>query len=405
MSVNFVSFEESMEKLIGSMEASKSYEKVFLEDALGRVLAEDIVASHNSPAYPTSAMDGYAFKFEDQGLKRLKIQGVLPAGEYKEEEVIAGMCIKTFTGSLVCCGADTMIPIENVEVEGDEIIIKEEVPFGFSVRPVGENYKEGEVLISKGAKLDFSEIGVLASLNVSQVSVYRRPKVAVLSTGSEILDVGEKQTNPSQIRSSNQFTLAALAKKVGADVYRSPLEKDDKDTIERAIKDALAHSDIVVTTGGVSVGDYDFVKDILAGMDAEYITEGVTLKPGQHIKIVKVGKKYIFALPGFPYSSTVTFILYVIPMIRSMMGLSPELPMKRAKLSSEYKKKSKKSEIAVGNLSYHDSQYHIDFKGKRAGSSAIMTNMLGDTALIMIDKESQGVASGEEVNFIDMDAL
>lgn len=403
--MNFISFEESMDRLLGSMDASCSHEKVFLDDAVGRVLAEDIIADHNSPAYPTSAMDGYAFKFDDQSLERLKIQGVIPAGEYKDEEIVGGMCIKTFTGSLVCCGADTLIPIENVEVDGDEIVIKEEVPFGFSVRPVGENYKEGEVLIAKGAKLDFAEIGVLASLNVSQVRVQRKPKVAILSTGSEILDVGQKQTNPSQIRSSNQFTLAALAKKVGAEVHRSPLEKDDKETIERTIKDALAHSDIVVTTGGVSVGDYDFVKDILAGLDAEYITEGVTLKPGQHIKIVKVGKKYIFALPGFPYSSTVTFILYVIPMIRYMMGLEPSLPLKKAKLQSTYKKKSKKTEIAVGNLHFVENEFLVDFKGKRAGSSAILTNMLGAVALIMIDKESADIEAGSMVDFIDIDAL
>jgi len=403
--VNFVSFEESMDSLLGSMDASYSHEKVFLDDAVGRVLAEDIIADHNSPAYPTSAMDGYAFKFDDQSLERLKIQGVIPAGEYKDEEVVAGMCIKTFTGSLVCCGADTLIPIENVEVDGDEIIIKEEVPFGFSVRPVGENYKEGEVLIAKGTKLDFAEIGVLASLNVSQVRVQRKPKVAILSTGSEILDVGEKQTNPSQIRSSNQFTLATLAKKVGADVHRSPLEKDDRETIERTIKDALADSDIVVTTGGVSVGDYDFVKDILAGLDAEYICEGVTLKPGQHIKIVKVGKKYIFALPGFPYSSTVTFILYVIPMIRYMLGEEPSLPFKKATLANDYKKKSYKTEFAVGNLKFVENEYRIDFKGKKNGSSAILTNMLGQVALMKVDKESTDLKAGELVEFIDLDAL
>jgi len=403
--VKFVSFEESMQALLGSMDALYTGEKVFLDDAIGRVLAEDIVADHNSPAHPTSSMDGYAFKFDDQSLGRLRIQGELPAGTFKDEEVVGGMCIKTFTGSLVCCGADTLIPIENVTVEDDEIIINEEVPFGFAVRPVGENYKEGEVLIKKGSKLGYAEIGVLASLNISQVSVYRKPKVTILSTGSEILDVGEKQTNPSQIRSSNQFTLAALAKKVGAEVHRSPLQKDDRDTIEAVIKEALSFSDIIVTTGGVSVGDYDFVKDILAGLDAAYITEGVTLKPGQHIKIVKVGKKYIFALPGFPYSSTVTFILYVVPMIRYMLGLDPKLPMKRARLKTPYKKKSQKTEVAVGNLHFQEDGYTIDFRGKRAGSSAILTNMLADIALIMIAQESGDKEAGEMVDFIDMDRL
>jgi molybdopterin molybdotransferase len=403
--MNFVSFEASMQALLGSMESSFIGEKLFLDDALDRVLAEDIIADHNSPAYPTSAMDGYAIKCADQALGRLKIQGVRPAGAYKEEELVAGMCEKTFTGSLMIEGSNTLIPIENVTVEGDEIIINEEVECGFAVRPVGENYNKGEVLIQRGTKLGYAEIGVLASLNISQVMVYRKPKVTILSTGSEILDVGEKQTNPSQIRSSNQFTLAALTKKAGADAHRSPLEKDDRDNIERVIKDALEFSDIVVTTGGVSVGDYDFVKDILAGLDAEYICEGVTLKPGQHIKIVKVGKKYIFALPGFPYSSTVTFILYVIPLIRYMLGKEPTLPMKKAKLKSPYKKKSYKTEVAVGNVHFVDNEYKIDFQGKRAGSSAILTNMLGDVALLMIEKESSNLEAGALVDFIDMDAI
>ena len=400
-----MSFEESIENLLGSMDATYLQEKVFLDDAIGRVLAEDIIADHNSPAFPTSAMDGYAIKFEDQSLERLKIQSVIPAGEYKDEEIFGGFCIKTFTGSLICCGADTLIPIENVTVEDDEIVINETVPFAFSVRPVGENYSKDEVLISRGTKLDFAEIGVLASLNISQVSVQRKPKVAVLSTGTEILDVGQKQTNPSQIRSSNQFTLAALAKRVGADVHRAPLEKDDRETIERVIKSALDVSDIVVTTGGVSVGDYDFVKDILADMDAKYITTGVTIKPGQHIKIVKVGKKYIFALPGFPYSSTVTFILYVIPMIRYMLGQEPLLPIKKATLAHGYNKKSYKTEFAVGNLKFVENEYKIDFKGKKNGSSAILTNMLGQVALIKVDKESTDLKAGELVQFIDLDAL
>jgi molybdopterin molybdotransferase len=403
--LNFVTFKESMDSLLGSLDSLPAKEKLFLDEALNRILACDIIADHNSPAYPTSAMDGYAIKHEDMQLGRIRIQGINPAGEYKDEELLGGFCIKTFTGSLMPKGSDTLIPIENVTVEGDEIVINEEVPFGFSVRPVGENYQEGEVLIPKGSKLGFAEIGVLASLNISQVLVTKEPVVSILATGSEILDVGDKQTNPSQIRSSNQFTLSALAKKSGANVSRLGLQKDDKDSIEVAIKEALEHSDIVVTTGGVSVGDFDFVKDILAGLDAEYITEGVILKPGQHIKIVKVGKKYIFALAGFPYSSAVTFILYVIPVIRYMLGVEPTLPIKQGKLRSNYKKKSNKTEVAAANLKFYDGNYTIDFEGKKSGSSAILTNMLGDIALVMIPQESSDLSSGDFVDFIDLGAL
>ena len=403
--MNFVTFKESMESLLGSLDSSPTKEKLFLDDALNRILACDIVADHNSPAYPTSAMDGYAIKHEDLQLGRVRIQGINPAGEYKDEELLGGFCIKTFTGSLMPKGSDTLIPIENVTVEGDEIVIDEEVSFGFSVRPVGENYKDEDILISKGSKLGFAEIGVLASLNISQVLVTKEPIVSILATGSEILDVGDKQTNQSQIRSSNQFTLSALAKKSGAKVNRLGLQKDDKDSIEIAIKEALEHSDIVVTTGGVSVGDFDFVKDILAGLDAKYITEGVILKPGQHIKIVKVGKKYIFALPGFPYSSAVTFVLYVVPVIRYMLGLEPTLPIKQGKLRSNYKKKSNKTEVVAANLKFYDGNYSIDFEGKKSGSSAILTNMLGDITLVMISQESLDLSSGDLVDFIDLGAL
>ena len=403
--MNFVTFKESMESLLGSLDSSPTKEKLFLDDALNRILACDIVADHNSPAYPTSAMDGYAIKHEDLQLGRLRIQGINPAGEYKDEELLGGFCIKTFTGSLMPKGSDTLIPIENVTVEGDEIVIDEEVSFGFSVRPVGENYKDEDILISKGSKLGFAEIGVLASLNISQVLVTKEPIVSILATGSEILDVGDKQTNQSQIRSSNQFTLSALAKKSGAKVNRLGLQKDDKDSIEIAIKEALEHSDIVVTTGGVSVGDFDFVKDILAGLDAKYITEGVILKPGQHIKIVKVGKKYIFALPGFPYSSAVTFVLYVVPVIRYMLGLEPTLPIKQGKLRSNYKKKSNKTEVVAANLKFYDGEFMVDFEGKKSGSSAILTNMLGDITLVMISQDSLDLSSGDLVDFIDLGAL
>ena len=403
--MTFITYEESLKNLQQSFTTPKISERLFIGDALGRILSEDIVADHNSPAYPTSAMDGYAVKFEDQSMGRIQIRGDLPAGTYSDEELMGGFCVKTFTGSLMIKGSDTLIPVENVEVEGNEIVIKEEVPQGFSVRPVGENYKEGEVLIKEGTKIDFAEIGVLASLNKAQVTVYKQPAVAVIATGSEILDVGEKQINPSQIYSSNQFTLEALAKKAGASTTRMPLTKDDKENLQNVILQALDDHDILVTTGGVSVGDYDFVKDILKDMDASYITEGVILKPGQHIKIVKVGKKYIVALPGFPYSSTVTFILYVIPLIKMLTGQKPQLPYVKATLKKTYKKRSQKTEFAACNLHYENGTYIADFDGKKSGSSAILTNMLGDTGLMEIPQESGDIEAGSTVDVIDLKAL
>ncbi len=400
MGQKFISFKESMKILEDSMKTLKLTEKIFTADALGRVLAKDIVADKNSPEFATSAMDGYAIRYEDQKLKKLKIVDLVPAGKEAKREIQKGECVKTFTGSLMCKGSDTLIPIENVEVKDGYIFIKEEVEKGFSVRPVGENFKKGEILIKSGSKISFAEIGVLASLNKVLVEVYKKPLVSIIATGSEILDLGEERENSSQIYSSNHYTLEAIAKMEGAEVIRVGCVGDNKDLIKSKIVEALKRSDIVVTTGGVSVGDFDFVKDILKSMDVEYLIEGVVIKPGQHIKVVRVGEKYIFALPGFPYSSAVTFYLYVVPLIRKMQGLSNKLLKVFATLKEDYKKRSKKEEFTAVNISYEEGEFFVDLKGKKSGSSAILTNMLNNTALMHIPQNEGDKKKGEKVEVI-----
>ena len=227
-------------------------------------------------------------KFEDQKNDFIEIIDKNPAGCVVESEVLNGVCIKTFTGSLIPNGADTLIPIENVEVEDNKIKVIKEVPKGFSIREIGENYKKDEVLIKEGTIIGFAEIGVLASLNISQVPVYCMPTVAIASTGSEILDLGEEQINESQIRSSNHLTIEALAKKAGAETIQMGVVKDDMDSITKLLKSGLKKADIVVTTGGVSVGDYDFVQDVIKEeLNAEVLFHGVTVKPGMHILLAK----------------------------------------------------------------------------------------------------------------------
>ena len=274
----FMHFDESIE-IIKNIEINHyKKEKRYLTDTLGYVLAEDIVADHNSPEFPTSAMDGYAVKHEDLALGRLKISSINPAGADLVEEVIGGCCIKTFTGSLMPIGADTLIPIENVTVEGTEVIINEEVPFGFSVRAIGENYEKSQSLIDEGTKIDFPEIGVMASLNVVSPLVYEKPRVAILSTGSELLELGDVQTSDAQIRSSNNYILEALVNKYDGQALQLGCILDDKKTILNAIESALVQSDIVVTTGGVSVGDFDFVKDVIVELGCEVLFKGVRVK-------------------------------------------------------------------------------------------------------------------------------
>ena len=395
-----IHFDESIQ-IIQDLEINNyKTKKLYLVDALGYVLAEDVIADHNSPEFPTSAMDGYAIIHEDMTLGTLKVGSINPAGSALKEEGIGGTCIKTFTGSLMPHGADTLIPIENVEVDGDEIIIKEEVTQGFSVREVGENYAKGQLLIAKGTKIDFPQIGVMASLNIANVLVYEKPTVAILSTGSELLELGEEQTNDAQIRSSNNYILEAIVNKYDGIPMQLGCIKDDKETITKEISAALEKSDIVVTTGGVSVGDFDFVKDVIYELGCDVIFKGVRVKPGQHIMVARKDDKFIIGLPGFAYSSTVTALLYLIPLIEKLQQGKSALHQVKAKLKEPFMKRAKKAEFTACNVSLIQGEYYVDFKDKKVGSSAILTNMLGDVALLITSEDATSKEVGDEVSVL-----
>jgi len=401
--MKFKDYDATIADLISSMNGVETLvKKVFLTDTQGMILAEDIVADENSPLHVTSSMDGYAFRHEDQDKGVLKLSDFVPAGTDISTVVKEGTCVKTFTGSLMSDGSDTLIPIENVEVNGNEVKIIKPVNKGYSIRPVGENYFEGEVLIKKGTKIGFAEIGVMAEVGKVQVLVYSKPRVGILATGSEIVDLGEVKTNDAQIRSSNHVTLEAIVKANGAEVNRLGIAKDDKELIKKNITEALTHNDIVITTGGVSVGDYDFVKDIIKGMDPEYIVDGASVKPGRHIKIVKVGNKYIFALPGFPYSSAVMCFLYIVPLLKSMQGLHVKSTYIEAIIEEDYKKRSPFTEFTACNLELRDGKFYVNLDGKKLGSSAILTNMLNQSALLRIEQTTKLIEKGEKVKVLPM---
>ncbi|MDX4059243.1 molybdopterin molybdotransferase MoeA [Aliarcobacter skirrowii] len=396
---DFITFDESIEVLNSINIVEKSTQKLFLTNALGRVLAEDIIALENSPEFPTSGMDGYAFKFEDIN-SELKIIEKNPAGYVVEKEVVSKTCIKTFTGALMPKGSDTLVPIENVEVLEDRIKIVKSVPKGFAVRDIGENYKKDEVLIKKGTIIGFSEVGVLASLNIPQIKVYSKPIIAVASTGSEILDLGVEKTNDSQIRSSNHLTLEALFTQCGAEVIQNGPVDDDIENITNFFETSLKKADIVVTTGGVSVGDYDFVQDVIKDkLKAKVLFHGVFVKPGMHILVAIKNEKIIIALPGFAYSSTVCAILYVLPLIYRLKNSNEKLPIVKAKINQNLNNPTNKKIFTACNVEYKNGEYIIDFVGKKSGTSAILTNMLGSPALL-IQEENSLLKSGDLVDII-----
>jgi len=399
----FMHFDESITLLQNLKIVNHKRKKLYLCDALGYVLAEDIIADHNSPEYPTSAMDGYALRFEDMKLGRLALSSINPAGSDLSDEVRSGSCIKTFTGSLMPEGSDTLIPIENVTVEGEMIIIDEEVPCGFSVRAVGENYAKGDLLIPKGTKIDIAQIGVMASLNIVTPLVFEKPTVSILSTGSELLELGEAQTNDAQIRSSNNYILEAIVNKYDGTPMQLGCIKDDKESITTAIADALVQSDIVVTTGGVSVGDFDFVKDVIRELGCDVVFKGVRVKPGQHIMVARKEDKFIIGLPGFAYSSLVTALLYLVPLIAKLQQGKCSLRKVKATLREPFVKRAKKAEFTACNYSLVDGRYMVDFGGKKVGSSAILTNMLGSVALLVTSEDETNKETGDSVKILLLD--
>ena len=399
----FIHFNDSLEILNAIQIESFSMTKRYLTDTLGYVLAEDIVTNHNSPAFPTSAMDGYAVQHQDLQRGRLKISSINPAGSDLQESVLSGCCIKTFTGSLMPDGSDTLIPIENITVEGNEIIINQTVPFAFSVREVGENYRTNEKLIAKGTRINFAHIGVMASLNIVSPLVYEKPKVAILSTGSELLELGETQTSDAQIRSSNNYILEAIVKKYGGEALQLGCITDDKESILKGVEQALSQSDIVVTTGGVSVGDFDFVKDVIVELGCEVLFQGVRVKPGQHIMVAKKEDKFIIGLPGFAYSSTVTALLYLLPLIAKLQNSKSRLTQVEATLREPFNKRNKKAEFTACRVMLEDGNYFVDFEGKKSGTSAILTNMLGSTALLVTSEEESSKAVGDKVQILLFD--
>jgi len=401
--MSFLPYETSQDMLNLLHTDSLGSENVALSSCLGRVLAKDITAKLNDPQFATASMDGYAVKFEDLNCEYITVLGDNPAGNNEQRVIKNKECIKTFTGSKMPEGSDTLIEIENVTFKDNKIFINKKVPLGSSVRPIGEGYKAGDILIKKGTKIGFAEIGVMAGLNQVMVSVAIRPKVAIMATGSEILDLGINSDNPAQIRSSNNYTLAALFEQAGAEVIQLGTIGDDKKEIMKTFENALYSADILISTGGVSVGDYDFVKDIVPKLGAKVIYKGVAIKPGRHIMVAQKDRKAILALPGFAYSSTVTSILYGLPLVAKMLGREKPYKIISAKLDEDFKKRSRFTEFTACNVVMEDAECFVNFKDKKVGSSAILTNMLNNSALMITSEDDGDLPKGTFVNVILLD--
>ena len=309
-------------------------ESVALAEAHGRLLAEDIFADLDLPPFDRARMDGYALRSADalSAPARLRVIGEIAAGATYDGAIKAGEAVKIFTGAPTPQGADAVQKVEVTERDGDYVILHETVKPGQFITPRASEIRKGEMVIGRGRSTAAAEMATLASFGYAQVRVGRRPRVTVISTGSELVEVA-RQPEGAQIRNSNSYALAAYAKLAGALVKsHSPVE-DTMVATRRALSEAADTSDVVITSGGVSMGDYDLVKAALKELGAEIYFDKVSIRPGKPTVFAQRGQTYFFGLPGNPVSTSVTFNVFARPALRRLQGdANPYLPIVRAVL-------------------------------------------------------------------------
>lgn len=373
-------------------------EEVALDDVLGRVLAEDVVADVDLPPFVSSAMDGYAVAAGAEG--ELEVIGESRAGHPAEVAVRPGTAVRISTGAVVPEGTGAVVPVERTEPgEGGgggaapERVRVERVPDGANIRAAGEDMRAGEVVLRPGAEVGAAEAGVLAAVGRRSVRCARRPRVAVLATGDELRAPGEA-LGPGQIRDSNAVALAAQAALAGGHVVSNEVVGDTFDSTVGALRAALDRADLVVVSGGVSVGPHDHVKPALAELGVGEAFWGVSLKPGKPTWFGHVGHRLVFGLPGNPVSAMVTFQLFARPALRALVGADPQARRATAVLGEPVRLGARAQAIRC-RLSAGDDGWRV--APTKAQGSHVLTSMLGAGALAFLPEGEGELAAGSRV--------
>ena len=388
-------FEEARD-LILSRVARLERERVPISSAAGRVIAEDLSAPRDMPQWDNSAMDGYAVRSADCGLPvTLKLTGYQAAGDAVSPGVSPGCAVKIMTGSPIPEGCDAVVPFEESEEAGGFVKIFAPVKKRAHIRFRGEDVKTGDLVIPAGTVLRPPEIGMLASFGKAFVPVYRKARVAVLSTGDELVELGEPLP-PGKIINSNSHSLAAAIEEAGAVPVLLGIAIDDQERLREKIREGLA-SDALVTSAGVSAGDRDFVREVLSGLSVEEIFWKVDIKPGRPIAFgVKDGKP-VFALPGNPVSSLITFEVFVRPALRKMMGHAD--PLKRpvkATLKESIRKKAGKVHFFRVRIAVEEGEYVAWTSGDQ--NTGILRTMVQANGIAVLPAEKTLFEAGEKVD-------
>jgi molybdenum cofactor synthesis domain-containing protein len=379
-----------------------------LADARGLVLASDVVATEAVPPFANTAMDGYAVRAADTAgasnaaPARLHVVDELPAGRAPSRPVGAGEAIRIMTGAPVPDGADAIVMVERTQVDGDDVLVQLEVPVGEHVRDAGGDIAPGQTVFGRGTVITPAHVGVLASLDVARAHVYRRPRVGVMSTGDELVEHGPLQ--PGQIRDSNRPMLLALVAEAGCEAVNIGLAHDDEDLIIERIAHAADTCDALITSGGVSVGDYDYVKAGLERLAKERPGSGfvwwqVAIKPAKPFAFGTLGAVPVFGLPGNPVSSHVSFELFARPALRQMMGYRDvQRPRVHASAAAPMRRRPDgKLHFDRVRVWYDDDGYRCERSGGQA--SNVLSAMANANGLALLP-DGDGVDRGGTVEVV-----
>ncbi len=393
-----ITVDQAMAQIRETIVSITEAESLDIRSAMGRVASLDIVSNANVPNHTNSAMDGYAFLCENGNAEpgeQFSVIGISMAGTPFKGTVDSGQCVRIMTGAIMPEGTDSVIMQERVVVDGEQISLQAGEKQGSNVRYAGEDIQQGDMVIPAGTKLGASHLGLMASLGLAEVSVYRKPKVAYFSNGDELRSVGEPLAL-GEVYDSNRYTLHAMLGEMDVEQIDLGVVKDDREAITKTIELAASQADLVITTAGASVGDADYIKEILTSLGQVSFWK-VAIKPGRPLSFGKLGESLFFGLPGNPVSVMVTFQIFLKPAIRQLAGERFNVPMVlKMRIVSALKKRPGRMEYQRGIMSVNDQGESVVHSTGEQGSG-ILSSMCQANCFIILADDSAGAEAGEWV--------
>ena len=377
-----------------------------LRESLGRVLAKEIISPCNVPNHDNSAMDGYAFNADDlqAGGTRLQVIGTAYAGKAYEGTVGKGQCVRIMTGGVMPAGTDTVIMQEKVQVSGDHISFTEIPKRHLNKRYAGEDLKLGRVVLPAGRLVRAADLGLVASLGIGEVEVYRKLRVAFFSTGDELASLGQP-LEPGQVYDSNRYTLYGMLTRLGVEIMDMGVVRDDPETLKKTLLEAANHADVIITSGGVSVGEADYMKQLLEQL-GQVVFWKIAMKPGRPLAYGKVGNAHYFGLPGNPVAVMVTFYQFVRQALLVLMGQPepPPTPMLDVVSTEDIRKLPGRTEFQRGVLFIdEDGKWKVRPTGNQG--SGILRSMSEANCFIVLDDAVGDVPAGSTVQVQVMEGI